>query len=131
VRNDGPSNPFELLEPPRGGLALLRARIERDSRRRFRLRWMSAIAATAGVLVLIVVITRLETRPAQPPKPDPFLLARVQLGLTPAPEEPVTVPAEYRHRTAVRRMAVRSDEVVFYQVASLADKEGPAAAGGR
>ncbi len=109
---------FETLEPPRGGLVGLRARIERDARRR---RLQRRLGSTAVATVLLVVIGWSALGPrrevvAASPELD---LVRMQLGLLAAPAEPLTLPAGQHRDTAVRRVPLPTDEVIFYMVGSI------------
>ena len=46
---------FEVLEPPRGGLSRLRARIDRESRRWVRVVWLRAAVAASFVAAIGVL----------------------------------------------------------------------------
>ena len=108
---------FEPFEPPRGGLAMLRTRIERDRLRRVRALNLQAVAAF-GLALAISTWSVFAPRPQQEPLPS-FDLARIGLGLAPRPAEAVTVPADRRHELAVHRVPLETDSVVFYRIASL------------
>ena len=91
---------FEPLEPPRGGLARLRGRIERDRR------WARARRAAYGAAAILFLCAAAWIA-LGPPAPksiggagDPFRLARIGLGLAPVPDEPMTIRAKDRHRVA-------------------------------
>ena len=108
---------FESLDPPRGGLAALRTRIERDRRGRVRALNLQAIAA---VVLVLAVASWSVFAPRGPVEPLPsFDLARIGLGLAPKPPEAVTVPDGRRHELAVQRVPLGTDSVVFYRIASL------------
>ena len=94
---------FPDLDPPAGGLASLRTRLESDRRRR--IGW--AVAASAVVAVLLFLAS---PRP-QPIPNDPGLAA---FGLY----QP-TAPVEPSGRTAAHQVAVTDANTVFYRVASL------------
>ena len=114
---------FESLEPPRGGLAGLRARIESDRRRRVRARNLQAVAA---VVLVLAVSTWSVFAPRTPGEPPPsFELARIGLGLAPKPSEAVTVPDGRRHELAVHRVPLDTDSVVFYRIGSLHPEPDP------
>jgi hypothetical protein len=108
---------FESLAPPRGGLAGLRARVERDGRRRVRARNLQAVAA---VVVVLAVSTWSVFGPRMAVEPLPGLdLAGIGLGMAPSPSETVTVPEDRRHELAVHRVPLEDDTVVFYRIGSL------------
>jgi hypothetical protein len=108
---------FESFDPPRGGLAALRTRIEHDRRGRVRALNLQAIAA---VVLVLAVSTWSVFAPRRPVEPLPsFDLARIGLGLAPKPPEVVTVPDGRRHELAVHRVPLESDSVVFYRIAAL------------
>ena len=43
----------------------------------------------------------------------------MSLGLSAAPSEPLTIPAEQRAYTAVHRVPLSTDQVVFYLIGSI------------
>ncbi|MCP3977817.1 MAG: hypothetical protein GY716_00610 [bacterium] len=108
---------FETLEPPRGGLAGLRTRIERAEHRSVRRRRLSLLAGTAAAALLVGWGAFLAGRPA-PELPPEFDLARMSLGQLPRPVEPLTVPENARGEIAVQRVPLAGDDVVFYLVGS-------------
>jgi hypothetical protein len=126
----GVPNPFETLQPPRGGLAALRGRLEADGRGRARARRMRFAAAAACVAFLGIMLTWMATR-TRDGRPragldgegDPFRMVRLEVGLAAPPEEPLTIPPGQRHRLAAHRVPVESERVVFYRVASLDAEE--------
>ena len=108
---------FESFDPPRGGLAALRTRIERDRRGRVRSLNLQAIAA---VVLVLAISTWSVFAPRMPVEPLPsFDLARIGLGLAPKPPDAVTVPDGRRHEFAVHRVSLETDSVVFYRIGSL------------
>lgn len=107
---------FESLEPPRGGLDGMRARVARDTRRRVRRRRVQGVSAVAAVVALVGWFA-LAPGVSAPPSPELDVL-RLGLGQLPTPAAPVTVPAGRRGEIAVQRVPVTSDRVVFYLVSS-------------
>lgn len=99
---------FRPLDPPPGGLALLRERLEERRRRRAWLLAVPAVAAAAAALVIAVQ-----------PRPDPF---RAQLAGDPfaralglsAPGEAVQVSRGAAGSTALRRVESGNPDVVVY-----------------
>lgn len=111
---------FETLEPPAGGLEGLRSRLARDTRRR-RIR-TRALAGTATLAVVAVATwATLASRSGADDLPPEFALARMHLGLMPLPSEPVTIPDERRGDTAIHRVPLPTDDVIFYLVATTRD----------
>lgn len=116
-------NPFETLEPPPGGLARLRSRIERDRRRRRLALGLQGAVAGAVVVGLLAWVTGIPRSPAPPmPELEP---ARLALGLSPTPAEVVSISPARRHEMAAVRVAVPTQRVVIYRVASLRDPDDP------
>jgi len=109
---------FDVLEPPPGGLAGLRARIERDGRRRARSRRVQLLAAATLVAVL-AGWSVFAPRGGGEQLPTQFDFARMSVGQLPWPSETLTVPEDRRDEIAVRRVSLPTDEVVFYLVASV------------
>ena len=108
---------FDVLEPPRGGLAGLRARLEREGRRRARARRMRwAVAGCVALLVLVAVSPWLRSTSAVDPLAAELQLARMRLGIERAPTEPVTIPVAERHRVAAQRIPLSTDLVVLYRI---------------
>jgi hypothetical protein len=108
---------FEVLEPPPGGLAGLRARIEWDGRRRARSRRVKLLAA--ATLVAAIAGWAVFAPRGGEPLPPQFDFARMSMGQLPWPSETLTLPPDKRDEIAVRRVALPTDEVVFYLVASV------------
>ena len=114
-----PGDLFPVLEPPPGGLSLLRERLKR--RRTSRL-WMwctvPAMAACAAAVVVLV-------RPASPDPlrarlaGDPFAMA---LGLSPAGGA-ITIAPGARGRSAARPMAASTPEVVLFWIDATQEQE--------
>jgi hypothetical protein len=110
---------FETLEPPRGGLAGLRARIERHSRRRVTLEQLG-YASAAVLLLFLVAITMIGPHGSQRDMRHPeFDQARLRLGMSSSPVGALTIPASERATLGARRIPLPTDEVQFYLVASI------------
>jgi len=120
---------FEELEPPPGGAARLRRRLERERVRpgvpRALLPMTAAATAVAATIVWLALGSAPQrTRLAAPEQRRELaeLLsshpATVALGMASNPAEPVVVREDARQRYAVTRVATPSDDVVFYWVAS-------------
>ena len=115
---------FERVDPPSGGLATLRARLDAEERRTRSARWWlagAAVAAIATVAVLfgpgLVTSSQVATFASLPGAREmgPALIA---VGLAPPASEPVSVPSSARNATAVQRVPLATDDVVFYWVAT-------------
>jgi hypothetical protein len=109
---------FEWLEPPTGGLARLRARMERPPRR-------PALQLAAACLMLLALALVLVLSPSAGPDrraPD-FGFVRLRLGIEPKPAEPLTVPDDMRELSAVSRVPLDDERVLFYLVGSLDQEE--------
>ncbi len=118
---------FEELEPPPGGLALLRARIGARQRRsvvsRALLPMSAALAAATVITVWLGLGTRIDRVRVVESQGAPALVelisehpVNVALGVRPDPVEPVVVPPEARQTCAVARVTTPDDEVIFYWV---------------
>lgn len=120
--SDGHGKLFESLEPPRGGLEGLKARIERRSRRSAsfeRLGYASAIV----LLLLLTAAMIIGPRGLRPEPPlAAFEQARLRLGMSSSPVEALTIPASERASVGARRVALPTDDVLFYLVASIEDE---------
>jgi hypothetical protein len=115
---DEPETFFETLEPPLGGVAGLRRRLQREPRRRRRRATALALAVAAAVVVLLLVVRGRVARFHGPPVAD-FDPALVSLGLQNVPAEPATIPPDMRQRMALQRVPLKTDGVIFYYVAVL------------
>lgn len=115
-----PERLFDTLEPPAGGLTGLRGRIARDTRRQATMRRLQAATAAMVVVGLVswAVVAQRQQVTALTPQ---FDLVRMSLGLLPPPSEVLTIPEDQRDDTAVRRVPLPTDEVVFYMVGSISD----------
>jgi hypothetical protein len=109
---------FEPLDPPAGGVALLRARIERTKRARVRRRRVAGALVAAPLLAAAAYIAILP-RTTEAPALFGFSPTRVALGLEARPTEPVTVAPEKQGTVAVQRVALGTDTVLLYLVGSV------------
>ena len=75
----------------------------------------------ATLVVALVTWAGVGWRGQQDTLPAEFDLVRMHLGLLDVPSEPLTIPAEQRIHTAVRRVPLATDQVVFYRVGSIQD----------
>jgi hypothetical protein len=112
---------FELREPPGGGLQGLRSRLEENRRQgalRARARWLGATGVVAAATV--VVVARLDLIWVQAAGPPPgrgdMVAALVAPPVECAQPEPVSVPHRARGATAVQRVVLPDDDVVFYLI---------------
>ena len=109
---------FERLDPPAGGVELLRARIARTKRARVRRRRVAGALVAAPLLVAATYIAILpRTNEAQVLLG--FSPTRVALGLEARPSEPVTVAPDDHGSVAVQRVALGTDTVLLYLVGSV------------
>ncbi len=108
---------FETLDPPPGGLPKLRERIEGDAR--WRKRGRPALGVSAGLLVVVLVGWVVSILPEEQDIPTEFDLVRIHLGQLPAPSEALTISDPHSGQTAVRRVPLETDDVVFYLVDSV------------
>ena len=106
---------FETLDPPAGGLPKLRERIESDAR--WRKRGRPALGVSAGLLVVVLVGWVVSIPSEEQNIPPEFDLVRIHLGQLPAPSETLTMSDS--GQTAVRRVPLETDDVVFYLVDSV------------
>jgi hypothetical protein len=118
--SEGHGRLFEPLEPPPGGLDGLRALIERHTRRPPRFERLG-YASAAGLLLILIIVTivgpsglRGESRLPE------FDQARMRLGMSSSPAEALTIPVSDRATLGARRVALPTDRVQFYLVASIA-----------
>jgi hypothetical protein len=113
-----PAAAFTPLAPPANGLALLRARLQRERRRQSGVRFVLA-GAVAAALVLVWIGLPPSQRPARRliegagEEHYPSLAAR---GLAAVPSEPVTMltASEGGPPLRLRRVPVASPTIVFY-----------------
>ena len=105
-----PRDAFEKLEPPPGGLARLRARLDTPPSQR-RWVWVVAAATLAGVLALVF------SRPSPRPLVDPEAPTLIALGLGRMPEGAAAIPPGEPDE-ALLRVPTSDSKVVFYLVAS-------------
>jgi hypothetical protein len=108
---------FERLEPPPGGLAMLRARLVVRPRMLRRVAPPLVLAAAIAAVVLFLI--------GRPRPMDPIAEARlhgngaeVVLGLAPMPNVPVTIDEESRTTTALVKVRTKDPNVAFYWVSS-------------
>ena len=118
--NHNPERVFETFEPPPGGLARLRERIDRRMGWRARVRYVPA-ATAASLLVALVSWTAFNPGGRPAPPPAELDLIRMHLGLLASPSETLTIPVDQRSTTAIRRVPLPTDQVVFYMVGSIRD----------
>jgi hypothetical protein len=102
---------LRTLEPPPGGLAQLRARIERDAGWPVGARRLQVVTA-ATLLLAFVTWAGVDWRGQRDTLPAEFDLVQMSLGLSAAPSEPLTIPA-------VHRVPLSTDQVVFYLIGSI------------
>jgi hypothetical protein len=102
---------FERREPPPGGLALLRTRLDRRAR---------AVPIGFGVTLsaaAILLVTWWKSSRLTPPE-QPARWAVDHPALAVAPTEPVTVRAAAAPRVAVQRVKSSREDIVFYWLAT-------------
>lgn len=110
---------LETLEPPRGGLAKLRRRLDRRVRRERIARHSLAFGGVAAALVVFAVFAvtgPIFERPVGSPLPIGDELIAMQFGFVAAPTEPVSIGAAHRETTAVLRIPTDDERVVLYLV---------------
>ena len=110
---------FERLDPPPGGLAALRARIEARPRLARRL----APLAFAAVLAAIALLFWARRRDPVDPLADARRygdVGAVALGLAPIPSSAVAVADDARATTALAEVRTANARVSFYWVSSTA-----------
>jgi hypothetical protein len=111
---------FDSLTPPPGGLVGLRRRIKEDRARRARGRRASAV--TAAVVVIGAVGWAGWRGVPDPSVASPDLLrAWIGAGQLPSPTEPLTLSESARASTAIQRVDLPTEEVVFYLVGFIQD----------
>jgi hypothetical protein len=109
---------FEVLDPPRGGVTRLRARIRTDRQLRIRNRVLATVAAGVIVLGLIALIVLPNGGTALTlPGFESDLLA-IQLGLIDPPTETVSIRPDLHHEYAVQQIPTADERIVFYMTGS-------------
>ena len=108
---------FETLDPPPGGLPKLRERLEGDVR--WRRRGRPALGVSAGLLVVVLVGWVVSLPSEEQDIPPEFDLVRIHLGQLSAPSETLTISDPLSGQTAVRRVPLETDDVVFYLIDSV------------
>lgn len=106
--------------PRPGGWGRLHRRIEEENRRRTRLRRVQTAAAALVVIGLVGWVGLLRDA-AQRVAPVDLVRARVGLSQLEAPAEPLTLAESARSSTAIQRVELPTDEVVFYLVGFVQD----------
>jgi hypothetical protein len=112
---------FEKIDPPRGGLAKLRARLdEGSSRSRW---WKRALVVAPAALAVAAIVLLVLSRPQQ--TPDLVAAARsnggldeVSLGLAASPAAPVALVDDDRATAAIAEMRSSNPNVVVAWVVS-------------
>lgn len=117
---DGLRVGLDSLTPPSGGWGRLRRRIEADRIRRARGRRMRAATA---VLVVVGALGWAGLRRGVAPRVASVDLGRAGIGVNQLelPTEPLTLPESARASTAIQRVDLPTDEVVFYLVGFVQD----------
>lgn len=113
---------FEMLEPPPGGLAGLRAKLERERTRRARRRQLGAVLGLAAAALIAFALASGDRRGAEGgalasrwiESGDPAL---VQLGLASAPRDAVRSADEAS--LGLHRVSAPADDVLYYRAAAL------------
>lgn len=107
---------FERLDPPPGGLAALRARMDARPRLALRLAPLAFAVATAALVVFVLHRGR---------APDLVAAARqlagapeIALGLAPMPAAAVAIEKDDRATTALTEVPTKDPRVAFYWVSS-------------
>ena len=110
---------FVELEPPKGGLATLRGRLEQLEGRRVLARRLSVVAASVVPLVLLTLAL---WAPGFAPHVEPAALdvelTRMRLGLTAEIPDGVHLPSDQRSSSAVLHVS-ESPEVAVYYIATV------------
>lgn len=117
---------FRELEPPPGGLAQLRARIEADERQHARWRWALVAVAILAIIGAAIAIPLALRQPALPeaaqqaaaPLPSPAHPAGEHLGLSTPQAEPAVVIPQPGRSAALKQIEVSHPDVVLYLHAS-------------
>lgn len=79
-------------------------------------------AVAASLLVALVSWAAFGPSDQPDPLPAELDLVRMTLGLLAAPAETLTIPVDERSKTAIRRVPLPTDQVVFYLVGSIQDQ---------
>ena len=110
---------FREMEPPPGGLATLRTRLERQGRRRGG--WVRWVGAGLAVLasVLIALWGPWFTAPTAPIEMAMVDHPAFIVATNSVAAEPVTVLQQYQRQTVVQRVTVSDRRVVLYLVDTL------------
>ena len=121
---------FCELEPPPGGPAALRARLEQEDRRRPRAHIVGwTAAALAAAVAAIVLLTLRGSEPLTGGRDlvlaDEVRPVLMRLGIVDLPAESVSVPPAHRHRQAVMEVPVADRNVVLYWVQSVGEDGAP------
>lgn len=114
-----PTSLLETLDPPAGGLAKLRRRLDRRNRRRVVVQRSLAFAGAAAVVVVLAVAIPLVGSSSRAPLPIGDELVAMQLGIVASPTEAASVPTAERTKTALLRVPTDDDRVVLYLVGSM------------
>jgi hypothetical protein len=108
---------FVALDPPGGGLEGLRQKMAREPARRLQLAAaFMLLAATLGLATKLPFGGRELRLPV-------FEQARMRLGMSSHPSEPLKIPEEERSRAAARRISSVDEKVLFYLVGSTSRQE--------
>ena len=111
---------LDTLSPPAGGWGRLRRRIEEDRVRRAR---RGRVRIAAAVLVLLGGLGWAGLRRGAPPGVASVDFERAGIGghQLELPTEPLTLPEFARASTAIQRVELPTEEVVFYLVGFVHD----------
>lgn len=116
---------FEELKPPPGGLAALRARLDRAeteipwSRQQLVGRWAVVAAACALTLLLVPLLWHEPSTTWRDAVLEDGNPALVRLGLAEPAADVVSVPAGRRRMMAVEKVELGDPAVLYYRVAVL------------
>lgn len=108
---------FPRLNPPPGGLAKLRGRLEvRDGYPWARIGWLTAVAVAVGLILVLGRRASFDVVAAARSLGGP---SEVGLGLSPLPEAPLTLTDEAQRTSAVTRVPSSDPRVTMYLVGTL------------